>query len=396
MKKLQLATLALPLLYLPASFAEIQLNGFASVRATQVDSDNGGKPFSFFDEDGELSFRHESLFALQARADLGEGLSATVQLFADGKSDFDVEARWAYISYQINDTHQLNAGRLANPIFHQSEYEKVGYAHRFSRLPLSVYTNFDFSTVEGISLNSNFEIADGDYNLETKLLYGNWDGDVFITAVNSRVPLGFNNLFSLNATLSGDWWKVFAGIFITEMDAAIFDNAVIGAAIQPGLDFALATGASQNDVNAFVDATTWDEKDGIYWFTGFGVDYNDWLIDFEYANYGVDDSSDAFSENWFLAVGRRFDQFVITVHREEAEQPDDYGFLGNVTHPVLNATGTAFHDGLNAPEYEGYGITLKYDFHPSAAFKVDYFMGEHSIASIGDYTIISAGIDLVF
>ena len=43
MKKLQLATLALPLLYLPVSFAEIQLNGFASVRATQVDSDNGGK-----------------------------------------------------------------------------------------------------------------------------------------------------------------------------------------------------------------------------------------------------------------------------------------------------------------------------------------------------------------
>ena len=49
--------------------AEIQLNGFASIRGTSVSTDGGGDPFPGYSE-GEFSFKPESLFALQARADL--------------------------------------------------------------------------------------------------------------------------------------------------------------------------------------------------------------------------------------------------------------------------------------------------------------------------------------
>jgi hypothetical protein len=42
------------------------------------------------------------------------------------------------------------------------------------------------------------------------------------------------------------------------------------------------------------------------------------------------------------------------------------------------------------------GLTLRYDFHESATLKVDYFSGEDNRAVVGDYSIMSVGVDLVF
>ena len=116
---------ALPLaIFSGHAFADINFNGFASIRATAADSDGGTSPFETLKGDGDISFKDESLFAIQASADLGEGLTATVQLMAEGINEFDVEARWAYLTYEINDTHRVSAGRVANPIFFQSQYRQ--------------------------------------------------------------------------------------------------------------------------------------------------------------------------------------------------------------------------------------------------------------------------------
>jgi len=393
MKKLHLCAISISLLYLPQSYADITFNGFASVRASQANSDGNTSPFSNFEE-GEISFKGESLFALQARADLGDGLSATVQLFAEGSNDFDVDARWAYLSYELNDQHQLNIGRVANPLFHQSEYEKVGYTHNFARLPTAVYIGFDFSVIEGISLDSNFEV--GDNTLTTKLLYGSWDGDVTLVAADGPVPMGLKDIYSLNLTYSGEWWKVFGGGIITEMKAAVIDQYYILGASAPGIGAAIATGATQTDIKTFQDAIIWDKKDGIYLYAGFGIDYNDWLVDFEYTDYGVDNSIDSYNKTWFVALGKRFDDFVITIHTEEFEQERNDDFLNGVSHPALIGTGKAVHEALSFREFDGNGITLRYDFHPNAAFKLDYFSGKDTRPDVGDYTIFSAGVDIVF
>lgn len=396
MKKNYLATaVSAAILLAPSAMAAVEFNGFGTVRATYSESDGGEAPMSFLEE-GEVTFKGESLFAIQARAELAEGLSATVQLYAEGRSDFDVEARWAYISYQLNDTHQINMGKLANPIFHQSEYEKVGYAHNFSRLPFAVYSNFDFATMEGISLNSQFELADGDYTLDTKLSYGNWEGTVFISAAGGDVPLGLDSIVSVNAALSSDWWKVFAGMFVAEMSAQAFDTNVLGAFAAPGIMAAESLGATTSDVSTFNNAIAWDGKDGVYWFTGFGIDYNNILVDFEYANYGVDDSTDATNDAYLFAVGYRFGDFVVTAHKEEQTQDIDYGYLNSVQHPVLIGTGQAISDSLGAAEFDAIGVSLRYDFHPSAAFKIDYIKGDNTRPEIGDYSIMSAGIDVIF
>lgn len=392
-RKLKIAPLILTLCS-TSVIAEVTLNGFASIRATAADSDNGTTPFSTLKGDGEVSFKDESLFAIQARADLGEGLSATVQLMAEGRNDFDVEARWAYFSYEINDTHRVSAGRFANPIFFQSEYEKVGFAHNFSRLPKAVYVGFDFSTVEGMALDSTFDI--GDYTLDTKVLYGNWDGSAFFTQTGKREAFGLKDIISMRGTLSGDWWKIYAGGFISEMDGGDVDTLITDVFSAGGVAAAVSLGATQTDVNTFNKAVTWTGKDGIYWYAGFNIDYNNWIADFEYADYGVKDSVGAGTEVWYAALGYRFDSYVITVHTEDFEQTRDYSFLSSVQHPVLNATGEAIHQAFASGAFDGSGITLRYDFHSNATLKLDYFKGSNARAAVGDYSIWSIGVDLVF
>lgn len=376
------------------AYAEIELNGFASIRGTSVSTDGGADPFPGYQE-GEFSFKPESLFALQARADLGEKLSATVQLYADGLNDFDVEARWAYISYELNDQHRLSAGLFANPIFHQSEYEKVGYAHNFARLPKAVYIGFDFSTIEGMALDSQFDL--NGLTLATKVLYGNWNGQTYFAVTDSFVDLAFSEVFSANAVLSGDWWNLFAGAFVASIDAAKLDDSTLFLLAQPGITAAQNAGATAEQINQFKDAIKSDGKDGSYMFAGFAVDYMNWLVDFEYVDYGILDSANAANKAWFAAVGRRFDAVTVTLHSEDySREQNEYDFISGVSHPVLQATGRALKDAFSQREFDGVGIDLRWDFHPSAALKVDYFKGTDTRPTVGDYSIASIGIDLIF
>lgn len=388
---LLVSSLSLTALAFPA-VADINLNGFASIRATSTNS-NGADPYPGF-VDGEIDFKNESLFALQASADLGEKLSATVQLYSEGLKDFEVEARWAYLSYELSDQHRLSAGRFVNPLFHQSEYEKVGYAHDFSRLPKAVYFGFDFSTIEGIALDSQFSV--GGLNAQTKALFGAWQGETFSVVTNSYVPFGMNNIMSFNGTLGGDWWSVFGGFFMSELDAQGIDQGVVFPLSSRGITAATANGATAAMVDDFKNKMSWDKKDGQYWFSGFSIDYNNWLVNYEMVDYIVKDSSDPRNQSWFLSLGRRFDKVVVNIHKEDFSQDTDYGFLNGVQHPVLLATGRGVFDAFAQREFDGYGISLRYDFHPSAALKVDYFDGTDTRSTVGDYQIVSIGVDLVF
>lgn len=379
----------------PAAHAELTFNGFASIRAVSADADGvQGTPFANLKGDGDISFKDESLFAIQASADLGEGLSATVQLLAEGPEGFDVGAEWAYLSYDLNDSHKLSVGRFANPIFFQSQYENVGYAHNYATLPRAVYIGFDFNTIEGIALDSSFDV--GDYVLQTKLLYGNWDGESFFRATNSELSWGVTDLMAVNATLVGDWWNLFAGGFTTEIEGGQLDTAIYGL-FAPSVDALVAAGgATTADAEQFRNALAWNGLDGVYWYAGFNGEYNNVIFEFEYASYAIDDGSDAPNDVYYAALGYRFDSTVITLHYENYEQDTDYTFTNRIFNPVLNGVAEGYMDSLAIDDFDAWGIDIRYDFHPSAAFKFGYVTGERDIAGIGDYDIISAGVDVVF
>jgi hypothetical protein len=95
-------------------------------------------------------------------------------------------------------------------------------------------------------------------------------------------------------------------------------------------------------------------------------------------------------------LGHRFDKVVVTLHTEDYAQEPDYDFLNGVAHPVLLATGKGIHNAFAQREFDGVGLSVRYDFHPSAAFKIDYFSGTDTRPAVGDYEMLSFGVDLVF
>ncbi|KZN59254.1 hypothetical protein N473_03600 [Pseudoalteromonas luteoviolacea CPMOR-1] len=378
------------------SYAEVVFNGFASLRATSADSDGGTSAFPTHKADGDISFSDESLFALQARTDLGEGLSATIQIMAEGTDDFDAEARWAYISYELSPQHTISMGRFANPSFYQSEYQNVGFTNNFGRLPRAVYAGFDFSTIEGIALDSNFTF--GDYSLVTKVLYGNWDGTTFLAATQNDETFGFKDEISVRVELSKDWWTVFAGFFMVEIEGGSVDSNAILGATQGAVDLAVSQGATAQQVKEYEDAVIWGGKDGLYGYSGFHIDYEKFIVDFEFANYGVEDSSDGFNRAWYTAFGYRLmDKTIVTVHHEKSIQDEgDLEFLKGISHPTLFATAQALRNTLSLREFDAIGVSVRYDFHSNAAFKFQYLSGEDTRPNVQDFTVLSAGVDIVF
>lgn len=381
------------LLVTSAVKADIKFNGFGSVRGTYVDTDSIQRPFADLPESNELSFKDESVFGLQAKTDLGEGLTATIQFTAEGKDDFDVEARWAYVSYKIDNNFQVSAGKFANPIFYQSEYEIVGYAHNFGRLPKSVYFGFDFNTVEGVALDTHHRF--GEYSISTKWLYGNWDGDITVVSTGRDETIGLDDIFLGRVELSKNWWKVFVGGFVGEFTDGTL-NTFLRSTVAPGAQVALANGATQDQVDELSNLVQYQGKDGEYWYTGYDIDYNNFLSSFEYAKYDVDNTLFPETRAWYLSAGYRLGDYVVMLRREQLQRVSNYSQADSIQHPILNAVARGVHDVLSQNTIDGVGLSVRYDFHRSAALKFDYFDAEDKTSPEGKYSVVSLGLDFVF
>ena len=117
--------------------SNIDFSGYGSIRGGLLTNDDITP--QYFGYDDKVDFKNESLFALQAKASLNEKWNATIVLQARGEDDFDLEARWAYLSYQYSPDTTISVGRFALPYFRNSDTQDVGYSHNYSRLTTSIY-----------------------------------------------------------------------------------------------------------------------------------------------------------------------------------------------------------------------------------------------------------------
>lgn len=255
-----------------------------------------------------------------------------------------------------------------------------------------------YTNIDGIGLNSNFLL--GDLSLSTSLIYGNWD--------DSRAVFALKDIISLSGLLSGDWWNLFAGYLTTELENES-SGALIDAVAAPFFAV-LAPSATAEQIAEVSQSYLYAHgNNAYYWFSGFNIDYNNFLFDFEYASYVIEDSVDSKNKVWYAALGYRFNNVTLMLHHEDF---DDTFEAVNLSDPNLtNATNFTrrLFDAFptSARVFDGNGITLRYDFHPNAALKIDYFSGEQNFESFNpagfnfvqtdnDFSIWSIGVDLVF
>jgi hypothetical protein len=381
MKKLSVAVAICAVLASNYANADVRINGFASIVGGKS-LDNGSTLYGY---DDDISFKNESVFAVQLSADLQDKLSATAQIVARGENDFDAEFEWAYVTYEFSDELQLSAGKMRAPFYRYSDFLDVGYTYRWVRPPQSVY-NLPFSTYEGLSLLHTTQLGDWDSTLQ--VIYGSFDDNIAVVSVNGDTEL--NDIAGLNWTLGYDWFSARAAYFIADTTIDIENDTAEGMVLN-GLEQALRGSGFVDQANSIAI----DEDDGAFLALGFSIDYNNILFDAEYTQFEVDNSALAKQTQYYTSLGYRMDE--ITVHltyENNDDKHDNNRYNALPTVPQLNAGLNQVLEGSKAKS-NVYTVGARYDFHPSAAFKIDFSRFEDDITNT-DTDVVAVAIDLVF
>lgn len=341
------------------SVAEVNLSGFSSINAGKVLSGTGVEHYgveptfladypnvSAYNE--EWDFEPESLFGLQVSADLTEGLSATAQIVARGVNEWKPKFEWAYISYELNDNWTIQAGKKRLPLFYYSDFYDVGYAYIWMRPPADNYTWQIFNYT---GMNALYTTDIGDWSLTANIYTGKEDdkdnkllGDYFFGGVETREI--WKDILGGVVNISKDWFEA-------RLTAMQYTN------------------------ERYIDGerTYWDGKDsrdGTFYGAAFNFDFGNWFVLTELSRLDLDETFDT----RMITFGYRFNEFTPFAAYSEFEQ-----------------------DAIDGEDHNTQSIGLRWDFHSSAAFKVQYDKVEDNsfaLAVAGDSKSLTFGVDLIF
>ena len=341
--------------------AEIRFTGYASITAGKVLSGDGvpqfGLPPTFLADypivsayDEEWSFKPESLFGLQMQADLGEGVSATAQIVSRGADDFDTKFEWAYLSVRLNDHWTLQAGKKRLPLFYYSDFYDVGYAYVWMRPPADTYT-WQIFNYNGI--NALYNGTWGDWSVSGNIYGGREDdsenrllGEFFFQATTREI---WKDIIGGVLNLSNDWLE----IRMTHMQYT--NERFIGGERQ------------------FWNGSP--ERDGKFYGLSVNADWGTFFVLSELNRLDLDPDS-------------TFDSAMITL-----------GYRMNEFTPYVGYSQFETDDAVDGEEHNTKFVGVRWDFHPSAAFKIQYDKVDDksfSLAVAGDSDSLSLGVDLVF
>ncbi|MBB6523255.1 hypothetical protein [Pseudoteredinibacter isoporae] len=365
-----------------AEVGNIRWNGFLSVAGGVVfDEDenfrvNNGT-FAGYDDD--VSFKPDTLVALQAGVDLAEGLSVTAQLVGKGNDDFDANFEWAYLSYEFNDQWKVNFGKLRVPFYLYSDYLDVAYAYHWLRPPTTVYSSTPFDTYEGVSVLYNSQL--GDWDSMMQLTYGSHDSDP------AAGRLEISDLAGISWGLEYDWFSV----RVAYLQAAVgLSNDSLNA-IAGGLS---AAGLSSQE-NKF--SVTEDDDTGTFATIGMKAEYEEYVFVGEFTTVDIEDSFFAKSDQYYVSGARRFDDITVHLTYEASEADAKSEVINAIPNvPALAGLRAGVSTVVNAQrsDVEISTIGMRYDFHPSAALKLE--LSDVQRKYNGDATLFSVSVDLIF
>ena len=382
---------------------DIRFDGFASFVAGQVlNKDDLKDPttgeygnFRGFDEN--LDFQQNSLFALQARADLKDNLSATVQVVAKGKDDYNAKFNWAYLTYDINSEWTAKLGRQRIPYFIYSDFLDVGYAYPWIAPPTYVYYFHGFDSNDGISLEYQTDL--GNWTSRLSLMWGRAKTQLTVNGTTSDSNV--KNLGLIAWSMNYDWLTLratYAQSFLTIDTSSAVDD-IYQQFANAGL-----TLSDASRTNFLID----NDK-ATFKGVGISIDPGQYFVVSELTQLDVPNSIlQNPATQWYVSGGYRMDKFTFYATYEHVTS--DYNKRGvanvvaeNITPlPISDAQKAALAEGIrqvfdnpNLPKAKSYTVGLRYNFHPSACAKLE-FMQEDNQQTDNKPQAIALAIQLVY
>lgn len=374
MLRTKLLTVTAALLLCEASYAGTDINGFASIRAGMAIGDND----QLYDYSDNLDFKNESLAALQIKSDLGNGLSVTTQVLGRGSEDWEAKFEWAFLSYDLTEKVRLNVGRLRTPFYKYSDYLDVAYAYDWSRVPKSTYGSA-FNNVEGAALLYYHTIGEYDSTLQFT-----------VGTISNSVGSGSDSIDGQVNNVTAASWELSQNTHSLRF-AYLQGKATLQADAFDGFTSLL----TQLGLGNLADSI--DVYDDSAWFLGLGFNYekNNWVVVSEATKSEVEDSYTGKSLSYYLSLGYRFDKILPFVSLEKSEasaKPEIYADL-DMSSPVYASVVSLISS--QELDINSINVGVRYDLHPSAAFKAQYTSADNKIDGRND-SIVVFGVDLVF
>lgn len=377
MKNLHKALILSSAIFAGNAQAEITLNGFASIVGGVTTSSDD----SLYGYDENIDFSQGSLFAIQASADLADSLTATVQLLARGRNDWDPDFEWAYIAYDASDNLRILAGRQRVPFYMYSDFLDVSYAYPWITPPEGVYS-VAFDTFDG--LGAIYSTSMGSFDANFHVIYGGNNSE--ITVAGEDVKPEFIDSMGLVATVTREWLTLRAGYLQTEMNIPL-------QAIQPLVQGWQTAGFEDvaNNINVVKDT-------GSFLEFGFQVDYDNFLVIGEYTELNLDGTTLPNQDSFYVLAGYRFDNMLVHVTYGEDDDARDRITDGvpvvEQLLPLLVPTNALTDAQKNKANYIKLG--LRWDFHDSAALKFDYTSYSDDLNSNNDADLFRTALIVVF
>jgi len=357
--------------------AEITFNGFASIVGGVTGNDE-----SIYGYDDTFNFAPDSLLAIQASSDLGEGLSVTTQIIARGTDDWDPAFEWAYIAYEASDNLRILAGRQRIPFYMFSDFLDVSYAYPWIEPPVGVYS-FNFSTFDGLGAMYNSSI--GSFDSSIHVIYGGNTTPLPVGGVLQKSRL--KNLTGIAWTLNRDWLTLRTAYFQADLFIEVPDfEPLIAGWTQAGFPEVGAGLKIEDDPGDFVELA-------------FQIDYENILIIGEYSKVTVENTPLSDDENsYFIMAGYRFDN--VLVHATYGWDEDSRDRITNGVPviepllPLLIPTNAITDNSFVDASYVTVG--LRWDFHDSAALKFEYTSYSDDLNSNNDAGLFRTALVTVF
>ena len=235
---------------LAAEKERVQFNGFITVGATVADDDLG-TGYHFSDRPNFIS---DSKVGLQTVYKLSDNMDATVQLVARSRSSdsWNVDAEWAYLSYEVTDWAKVRVGKLRIPFYLFSESIDVGFAYPWARPPVDMYTTL-ITAFDGMDVT--FKVNTGPLSHNIQL----WAAATTNTDSDAATDIDFYDTYGLNITSSWNDFTVrlgatqlkLEGTSTVELSSSDFGSPA-GIPNDPttGIDFLSAAATCTNNYQA--------------------------------------------------------------------------------------------------------------------------------------------------
>jgi hypothetical protein len=382
MKHRCIALLLLPLSLAAARADEaggtpVRISGFGTAAMTRTNNDMAqfGRPGQGAGARKDPITGVDSSLGLQANATFGDTLSGTIQglVRKEGEDDYGADLAWAFLKVKVSDKLSFRVGRMGLPVYMISDYRSVGYASTMMRPPGEMYAQVPFNSVDGA--DASYAVGIDDTRISASMAFGRTRSTLG-SGAGTVVHIEGKRVAIFNLVAERGPLTVRLGRFNTtiSLDDSPAINGLMSGLRGAGTRFNIA------QLAPLADRLELKNKKGSFTSLGVSYDAERVLVQSEIAKRKTDSYANN-TTSWYVMGGYRFGK--VLPYYSHADLTADSRMANTVpascadNSPVCNATVKALGAGVTSllsggreGEQATDAIGVRWDFHSSAAFKL--------------------------